>query len=44
MDSLWEKFQKLLFFVIFELILAMFLRSQSYYFDSIAQAGAPLGV
>ena len=32
------------FLVIVELILAFFLRSQSYDFDAIAHAGAPLGV
>ena len=39
-----EKKSKMAFLVIFVLFLAMFLRSQSYDFDAIAHAGAPLGV
>ena len=39
-----DKVQNWPFLVIFVLILAMFLRSQSKDFDTIAHAGAPLGV
>ena len=39
-----KKVQKWQFFGHFGLILAMFLRSQSYDIDAIAHAGAPLGV
>ena len=47
MDSFWENRKKSkngCFSAIFGLILAMFLTTQSYDFDAIAHAGAPLGV
>ena len=47
MDSFWENRKKSendCFSAIFGLILAMFLTTQSYNFDAIAHAGAPLGV
>ena len=45
MDSFWEKKSKNeRFLAIFGLILAMFLTSQPYDFDTFAHTGAPLGV
>ena len=47
MDSFWENRKKSktgCFSAIFGLILAMFLTTQSYDFDAIAHAGAPLSV
>ena len=45
MYSFWEnRKSKIEFLVIFGLILAMFLRSQSRDYDAIAHTGAPLGV
>ena len=47
MDRFWENRKKSkngCFSAIFGLILAMFLTTQSYDFDAIAHAGAPLGV
>ena len=47
MDSFWENWKKSkigCFLVIFGLILAMFLTTQSYDFNAIAHAWAPLGV
>ena len=40
----FEKIEKSRKMAIFELILAMFLTSQSYDFDASAHTGAPLGV
>ena len=41
---IWRVFEKIEKWLFFGLILAMFLTSQSYDFDTFAHAGAPLGV